>query len=118
VSTLAVDFDVPIHRYSRGWHDGTLYDPPTEGSLDAIADLMQHHAVFVHTVRDPEQVVPWLQQFGLRATSEMPSGPFWSDRKRLLVTRTKLPALAYVDDRAVRHVAWPQTLADLAVILR
>lgn len=118
MGTVAVDFDGPIHLYSRGWNDGTIYDPPVDGALDALDALMERSAVFVHTSREPDQVVPWLRAHGLRATAQMPARPFWNDRGRLLVTSNKLPALAYVDDRAVRYESWPQTMAELAVILR
>jgi phosphoglycolate phosphatase-like HAD superfamily hydrolase len=36
---LLVDFDGVIHRYSRGWWDGSAYDEPMPGALETLADL-------------------------------------------------------------------------------
>jgi hypothetical protein len=36
----------------------------------------------------------------------------------LLVTDRKLPAIAYVDDRAVRFHDWEQAMADIATFER
>ena len=33
---VAIDFDGVVHGNSKGFHDGTIYDKPIEGSLDAI----------------------------------------------------------------------------------
>lgn len=125
--TIALDFDGPIHRYSRGWQDGTIYDEPTPGALDAIRYLMEREAVFIHTTRPPEPVAVWLAGHGLETTTNdrCPSClvmltrlvsygradcedchgsglvTFWDKRGLLLVTNRKLPAYAYVDDRAV-----------------
>lgn len=38
---------------------------------------------------------------------------FWNERGQVLVTQRKLPAVAYIDDRAVRFTDWPQALAEL-----
>ncbi len=38
---IAVDFDGVIHRYSKGWHDGTIYDPPMDGCYDAMNQLKE-----------------------------------------------------------------------------
>lgn len=133
--TIAVDFDGVVHQYSRGWHDGTIYDPPMPGALEGLRTLMEHDSVFIFTTRDPEQVMPWLEQHGFdvlndyescerchgQFIAEVPcreckgSGllTFWNDRGRLLVTNRKLPAVAYLDDRAVRFVDWGQALTDL-----
>lgn len=111
--TLAIDFDGVIHGYSRGWHDGTIYDPPLPGALDGLRVLMERNAVFVFTTRDVGQVAEWLinQGFGCRTGYD---GPFWNERGVLLVTNRKLAATAYLDDRAVRFENWDQALTALA----
>ena len=47
--TVAVDFDGVIHKYSKGWHDGTCYDEPMEGAEDFLHDLMRNpnYSVFI-----------------------------------------------------------------------
>jgi hypothetical protein len=111
--TIAVDFDGVVHQYSRGWQDGTIYDPPLPGALDGLRALMEQHAVFIFTTREPVQVRKWLDQFGFFCTTHY-DGPFWNERGILLITNQKLAATAYLDDRAVRFENWPQALAALA----
>lgn len=134
-----------IHRYSRGWADGSIYDEPVPGAVDAIRGLMaQGVAVCVHTTRDPEQIRPWLESHGLVITTDErcgacrghglihpdPASPvklcencrgggeiiFWNDTDQVLVTNRKLPAVAYIDDRGIRFRDWSQALADLAAL--
>lgn len=115
--TIAVDFDGVIHAYRRGWADGSIYDQPMPGALDGLRTLMEHDAVFVFTSRNTEQVADWLFERGdFNVTWEPPGESiceFWNDRHRILVTNRKLPATAYLDDRAVRFTNWDQALADL-----
>lgn len=136
VRTVAVDFDGVVHAYSRGWHDGTIYDEPIPGALDALHALMRDYAVFIHTTREPEQVMPWLEGHGFDVTIDERCGAceglggrvmvdhcpacegsgqllFWNLQGQLLVTNRKLAATAYIDDRAVRFESWPQTLAEM-----
>jgi hypothetical protein len=115
--TVAVDFDGVIHAYSKGWRDGTIYDGPVEGALDALRTLMGRYAVVVHTARDPAPVVKWLTGFGFNAEyfpGEQPR--FWSCQTSILVTNRKPLAVAYIDDRAIRFTGWDQALADLAAV--
>lgn len=111
--TLGIDFDGVIHAYSLGWQDGTIYDPPVPGALEGLRQLMENEAVFVFTARDVGAVSSWLLERGFSIRNGY-DGPFWTDRGVLLVTNLKLPARAYLDDRAVRFVSWPQALTDLA----
>lgn len=115
--TICVDFDGVIHAYTKGWHDGTIYDNPLPGALDGLRQLMQHAAIVIHTARNPEQVADWLfENADFNITWEPPGEAtceFWNDQTRLLVTNRKLPALAYLDDRAVRFTTWAQALAEL-----
>lgn len=60
MKTVAVDFDGVLHLYSRGWFDGTIYDPPVPWALESLAQLQTQHAVFVHTTRQPVAVAEWL----------------------------------------------------------
>jgi hypothetical protein len=130
--TLAIDFDGVIHAYSKGWQDGTIYDPPIPGALNGLRTLMDQHAVFIHTSREPEQVMPWLEGYGFDVTIDercgtCPNGvpaicadckgsgllTFWNHRGQLLVTNRKLPAVAYLDDRAIRFESWSQALVSI-----
>lgn len=112
--TIAVDFDGVVHRYSRGWQDGTIYDEPMPGALEGLRELMDSVPVFIHTTRDVGDVAEWLivRQFNVRTGYD---GPFWNERGTLLVTNRKLAATAYLDDRAVRFLTWEQALRDLGM---
>lgn len=116
VQTVAVDFDGVIHTYDRGWADGTIYGDWIPGSVEGLSRLMSRYAVFIHTARDPHQVARWIEDRSGRAfecTTTTPLSGFWNEQGYLLVTRRKLPAIAYIDDRAVRFTTWPQALDSL-----
>lgn len=130
--TIAVDFDGVIHRYSKGWADGTIYDPLMEGAREGLRALMEQQPVFVFTTREAEAVMPWLEGHGFSVTIDERcsaclgdgradcsgchgSGQltFWDGRDQLLITNRKLPAVAYLDDRAVRFTNWHQARAEI-----
>jgi hypothetical protein len=116
--TVAVDFDGVIHRYGRGWQDGTIYDVPMAGAIDGLKRLQERYAVFVFTSREIEQVVPWLEGWGLDVAADGPPWPaFWNSQDQILVTNRKLPAVAYVDDRGVRFVGWRDIETQLAALI-
>lgn len=112
--TLAVDFDGVIHAYSRGWADGTIYDPPLPGALEGLRTLLDQDSVFIFTTRDVGQVASWFLARGFHVRTGH-DGPFWNERGPLLITNQKLAATAYLDDRAVRFENWDQALAALGV---
>lgn len=114
-ATIAVDFDGVIHRYSHGWQDGTIYDDPMPGALDALQALLAERPVAVFTAREVTSVAAWLQEkFGLPVWADVHSTlGFWTDRGTLLVTNRKIAAVAYIDDRAIHFTTWDQTLAEV-----
>lgn len=121
MKTVAVDFDGVIHAYSRGWQDGTIYDEPLPGALEGLTRLMRDYAVFVHTTRNAKQVARWIDERsgrGIECVTHISPLPwkrqFWNRQGLLLVTNRKLPAIAYIDDRAIRFESWDQSLGDLA----
>jgi hypothetical protein len=120
--TIAVDFDGVIHGYSKGWQDGTIYDPPVPGAIETLNTLLGNYSIFVFTSRPVDQVTWWLRnQF--RGKSDVRITPdyydegspgnrkaFWNNRYEILVTNWKLAAKYYIDDRGVRFRNWEQVL--------
>jgi ribonucleotide monophosphatase NagD (HAD superfamily) len=110
--TIAVDFDGVIHRYGKGWNDGTIYDEPMPGAREALARIHRRYNVVILTTRvnpalhgGEEQlagVEAWLEQHGFVR------GEHYDE-----VTHEKVPALVYIDDRALHFDNWDQTLAEL-----
>lgn len=121
--TVAIDFDGVIHTYERGWADGLIYGSLMPGAEIALVSLMQTYAVYVHTTRSPRQVARWIEEKTAHSI-ECITWPwwrrskFWNRQGVLLVSNRKLPALAYVDDRAIRFESWdsavPNLLADFS----
>jgi len=93
VSVFAIDFDRVIHRQSRGWQDGEIYDPPVDGSKEIIQGLKDSgNEIIIFTAREKlDPVKKWLQSHGF------PDIP---------VTNRKPLASYYIDDRAIHFRSW------------
>lgn len=109
---IAIDFDGVIHRCSKGFHDGTIYDPPIEGSLESVKEIASQYTVVVYSAKarsdrplvngktGVELIWEWLEKFGFaQYVSE--------------VTAEKPRAVCYIDDRAVKFDSWDQTMSVL-----
>ena len=109
---LGVDFDGVIHKCSKGYHDGTIYDDPVPGAAEALSELSKQYTIIVYTCKakkdrglvdgktGTELVWNWLEEHGL---SQYVSK----------VTAEKPRAMAYIDDKAIKFVDWKQTLEEL-----
>jgi hypothetical protein len=105
IKTVGIDFDGPIHRYSKGWQDGSIYDPPTERALEAIRDLSSRYQVDIFSSRADSQtkiaeMAAWLLDHDIHG---------WRS-----ITNRKNPWEFMVDDRAFRWRNWFDTLAAIA----
>lgn len=96
---ICVDFDGVIHKYSRGWKDGKIYDDPVPGAISAIAKLQRKgFSVIIFTARtDFLGIGKWLKEWDVN--NEI-------DFDKVIITSVKLPAIAYIDDRAIRFTNW------------
>ena len=83
--TICVDFDGVLNEYD-GYEEGDLGEPLT-GSKEFIKELRRKYKVVILTSRSKEQVIHWLSNNGF------PS---------MKVTNRKVPAVAYIDDRAIQ----------------
>lgn len=96
---LLVDFDGVIHKYSHGWADGTAYDEPVPGAKEALQDLTNRgYEVVIFSTREERQIAQWL-----RANRFPP----------YLITNEKVPAVAIIDDRAIRFINWDAALRQI-----
>ncbi|MBQ6357483.1 MAG: hypothetical protein IJI97_00805 [Clostridia bacterium] len=111
---IAVDFDGVIHSYDRGWHDGSIYGDWLPGAPAGVRYLMSMYPVFILTSRNPKQVARWIEKTSrLQCVTRFPRRKrFWDRQDVLLVTDRKLPAFAYLDDRAVLFTDWNSILSD------
>lgn len=109
---LAIDFDGVIHKNSKGFYDGTIYDDPIEGALDAVKTLAKQYDIVIFTAKaksdrpllggktGKELVAEWLDKYGLLA--------YIKD-----ITSEKPRAIAYIDDKAIKFTSWQQTIRQL-----
>ena len=111
---IGVDFDGVIHKCSKGYYDGTIYDEPVEGTKAALKKLSEKYSVIVFTCKAKpdrglvngktgvELVWEWLEkhdlsQYVAKVTSEKPR------------------AVAYIDDKSIEFKDWNQSLKKLGV---
>ena len=103
---VAFDFDGVIHKYRKGWSDGSIYDTYNEEVIDLMLLLMRHDIpIFILSTRSSEQILNWWekQEFKMDAGLISPSTTFWNNTNVIGITKIKLPAQLYVDDRAYNY---------------
>jgi len=111
-SQIAIDFDGVIHNNNKGWHDGTCYGEPIEGSLKAIKHLWYSgHTIVIFTAKvkpdrplvdgktGMELVQEWLDKYGY-------------SKYITEITCEKPRAILYIDDKAYRFENWNDTIED------
>ncbi|MFA5107723.1 MAG: hypothetical protein WC497_05380 [Patescibacteria group bacterium] len=103
---LAIDFDGVIHRYSKGFYDGSLYDIPVPDARRTLINLRKKWWLYVYTTRARDKkgrqaVERYLRKYGI---------PFDE------VVGQKPIAFAYIDDRAITFTDWPSTVKKLTAM--
>lgn len=89
--TIVFDFDGVIHKYSKGWQDGSIYDEPVPGIKEVIAELHKDYDIYIVSTR-------------CRELSQERAMTMWLDEHHIeydCLTSIKVPAMVYVDDRGL-----------------
>ena len=104
-NTIAIDFDGVIHKNSKGFHDGTIYDEPIEDVKKGLEYLSKSYKLVIYSCKaNPNRplidgqtgidlIWGWLQRWNLHG--------YIKD-----VTYTKPNAKYYIDDKAIRFINW------------
>jgi|TARA_R110000824_G_scaffold62352_2_gene165130 histidinol phosphatase-like enzyme len=107
---VAIDFDGVIHRNSKGFFDGTVYDPPIEGSINAIKEMSKKYDLVIFTCKALEDrplinektgiqlINKWLQDYEIKKYIKE-------------VTFIKPRAFLYIDDKGYRFTGWKEALS-------
>lgn len=105
--TIAVDFDGVIHRYDSPWVAADVIpDPPVEGAIEWLWNMVQHFDVCITSTRNHQPGgIPamrrWLRVHGGNLWNESMGARGLEDVQFPL---EKPAALIYLDDRAVRFI--------------
>lgn len=111
-STIVLDFDGVIHKNSKGFHDGTVYDDPIEGTERALKILSSKYKIVISSCKaDPRRplingktgvdlIWEWLMKHDLFQYIED-------------VTNEKVRALFYIDDKGITFTTWEKILEVL-----
>jgi hypothetical protein len=110
--TIAIDFDGVIHSFEYGYHDGTIYGTPIEGSIESLRCLSKKYKIVIFTAKAKpdrplvngktgiELIWEWLEKYNINQyVSE--------------VTSEKPRCICYIDDKAIQFHNWKQALKDL-----
>jgi len=109
---LGIDFDKVIHKCSKGYYDGTIYDEPVEGVETALKKLSETYTLICFTAKaKPDRglvngktgtqlVWEWLEKYNLSQYISK-------------VTSEKPRAIAYIDDKGIRFTDWNSCMQEL-----
>lgn len=115
-NTIAIDFDGVIHSFELGFHDGTIYGTPIEGSIEAIKRIAKKYTIIIYTAKakqdrplingktGTELVWEWLKKYKL-------------DQYIKDITAEKPRCICYIDDKAIQFKNWNQSLTDLTTFI-
>ena len=113
--TIAFDFDGVIHKYSKGWQDGSIYDTIDFELLNFMKELLKNYNIVIYSTRDPEQITNYLNELGVMKFETFNS-TFRNKEPVVGVTNTKPAAIFHLDDRAFEYMPSVSTDLNIAMI--
>ena len=116
-STVAVDFDGVIHSYTSPFtQPAVIPDPPVEGALEWLYDLLGEFDVVIMSSRAEDTYTAVAMQEWLHRHS--PTEEMWAGTSEhggladIDIVDWKVPAILYIDDRGY-HFKGPGTFPTI-----
>ncbi len=117
--TIAFDFDWVIHSYDNWWQWWVIYGDIDLKIIEFIKDIMHYwYSVYIHSTRNPYKIKKRLQDklwideedYNYTYKTKYPFWieviPFWKRFRNknniVWISRRKIPAIIYIDDRWYR----------------
>jgi hypothetical protein len=109
---IGIDFDGVIHKNSKGFYDGTIYDDPVEDANKFLELISKKYDVVIYTCKarqdrglvngktGVELIWEWLHKHGLNSYVKK-------------VTSEKPRAVCYIEDKSYRFDNWLNTINRL-----
>ena len=113
-NSIAIDFDGVIHRNSKGFHDGTIYDDAIEGSYESLEKISKTYRIMLFTCKANPNRPQIDGRTGVELVEE------WLEKHDMLkfvdrVVWGKPNAKFYIDDKGIRFINWKDTLKEINV---
>ena len=109
---IGIDFDGVIHKNSKGFYDGTVYDSPVEGVKEALELISQKYIIIVYSAKARKDRMLINNKTGVELIWE------WLKKHNLdefvkEVTAEKPRAVCYIDDKAIRFLDWEKSITQM-----
>tara|TARA_R100000008_G_C3535601_1_gene141805 strand:- start:262 stop:651 length:390 start_codon:yes stop_codon:yes gene_type:complete len=109
IKNIAIDFDGVIHNFDKGYHDGTCYGEPIEGSLEALKEISRKYNIIIFTAKAKPSRPLVEGKTGTELVQE------WLEKHNVMkyvkeITAEKPRSQIYIDDKGYHFENWNDTL--------
>jgi hypothetical protein len=109
---IGIDFDGVIHRNSKGFYDGTVYDDPMPGVRKSLREISEKYVIIVYSAKARKDRMLINNKSGKELIEE------WLIKHDLMkyvkeVTSEKPRAVCYIDDKGIEFTDWLSCMDDL-----
>tara|TARA_R110001592_G_scaffold358474_1_gene663482 strand:+ start:4038 stop:4427 length:390 start_codon:yes stop_codon:yes gene_type:complete len=109
---IGIDFDGVIHKNSKGFYDGTVYDDPIVGVRESLKEISENYDIIVYSAKARKDRMPINEKTGKELIEE------WLVEQDLMkyvkeVTSEKPRAVCYIDDKGVEFKDWDSCMNNL-----